>query len=135
MDNASSLDWHMPVSAKPELFAISVVKNRFTRELIDSSQVFAVNYIPFSLKDAAVFCGTYTGMHMDKFKQAGLEKANAEKIDCPVLKDALRVLECRVVHRHEIGDNVVYFGEVLHSVQKRQGSRLFHRGNGEFFKI
>ena len=39
----------------------------------------------------------------------------AKMTGAPVLREAMAYLDCRVVDRHEIGDHVVFFGEVADS--------------------
>ena len=73
-DNIITLDWHMPVSVKPLLYAICIGKKKFSRKLIDDSGVFAVNFVPYKLKDAAIFCGRNSGEHIDKFEKTVCDK-------------------------------------------------------------
>ncbi len=128
-DNIITIAWHMPVSFNPNLYAISVGKTRFSCEMIKKSKVFAINYVPFELSKAALFCGTKSGMHMDKFKEAKLTKEECKSIDCPRIKEALAYIECRVVNEVDAGDHVIFIGNVLNSEVKKKGKRLFQKGN------
>jgi len=131
-DNIFALAWHMPVSFEPPLYAISAGKTRYSAKLIQSSKVFVVNFMPYQLKDAVLFCGRHSGEHVDKFKETGLEKEEADRIDCPRIRQASGFLECRVVNEVEAGDHIIFIGEVLNMKLKKQGKRLFQKG-GELF--
>jgi len=124
-DDIITVAWHSPVSMDPELYMVSIGKTRFSRELIQESGVFVVNFIPYILKKQAVFCGTNSGKYMDKFKESGLTKEECEKIDCCRIKEALGYLECRVVDHIEAGDHILFIGRVLHSDFKHKRDRLF----------
>jgi flavin reductase (DIM6/NTAB) family NADH-FMN oxidoreductase RutF len=128
-DNVFTLAWNMPVSFDPPLYAISAGKTRYSTHLIKESKVFVVNFMPYEMADAVLFCGTHSGEHMDKFKQAGLEKEEASKIDCPRLKQALGYLECQVVNEIDAGDHIIFIGKVLDMKLKKEGKRIFQHGN------
>lgn len=130
-DNIITIAWHMPVSFNPQLYAISIGKTRFSLDVIKKSRAFVVNFIPYSLKDAALVCGTKSGMHIDKFKESGLTKVEADSVDCPKIREALAYIECEVFSEVDAGDHVVFIGRVLNSNVKRDGKRLFQK-DGEF---
>lgn len=124
-DNIFALTWHMPVSMSPFLYAISVSKERYSYKLIKESGVFAVNFMPHKFKDAIIECGTKTGEHIDKFKEAGLTKEECKRIDCVCIKEALNVFECSVVNEIEAGDHVIIIGEIINIIKNKQGKRSF----------
>jgi len=117
--------WHMRTSFRPELFAISVGKKRFSFELIKNSKCFAVNFMPFNLEKETIYCGTHSGKNVDKFKETGLTKEECSKINCPKIKEALGYFECKVVKEITTGDHVIFVGEVLTSKLNKKGKRLF----------
>ncbi len=131
-DNIITLDWHMPVSFFPPLYAIAVGKTRFSHNLIKKSKVFVVNFMPFELKEKVLFCGRNSGRNMDKFKEAKLEKEESEKIDCPRLKDAIAFLECKVVKEIDAGDHTIFIGEILNHKLKIKEKRVFHTFDDNF---
>ncbi len=92
-DNVFTLSWHMPVSMNPPLYAIAISKHRFSYKLIKDSGVFCVNFVPKELQKQALFCGSHTGEHMDKFKEAKLTRKQCSRIDCPAIKESLGHLE------------------------------------------
>ena len=123
-DNICTLTWHMPVSSEPGLYAISL-GDRFSHRLIKESGVFCVNFISSQLKDQAVFCGTHSGEHMDKFKEMKLTREECSKIDCSAIKESLAYLECEVVNEVETGDHCIIIGKILNIMEHKKGKRLF----------
>ena len=124
-DNIITLAWHMPVSFEPLLYAISVGKERYSLDIIKKGNVFVVNFMPFELKKEVLFCGRHSGEVIDKFKEAGLKKEEAETIDCPRIKQALGYLECEVVNQIEAGDHIIFIGKVLKKELKKNIKRIF----------
>jgi|TARA_B100001971_G_C18146357_1_gene513284 flavin reductase (DIM6/NTAB) family NADH-FMN oxidoreductase RutF len=127
-----TIGWHMPTSFEPMLYAISVGKTRFSCKLIRESKAFVVNFMPYTLGKEVLFCGTRSGEHMDKFKESGLAKEGAEKIDCPRVKEASAYIECEVIQEIETGDHIIFVGSVVHSEAKNEAKRLLQKSHTEF---
>jgi flavin reductase (DIM6/NTAB) family NADH-FMN oxidoreductase RutF len=135
-DDAIAIDWHMPASFTPFMYAISVGKKRFSYKLIKESGVFAVNFMPFELAKEVLFCGRHSGEYMDKIAEAGLKKQDASRIDCPVLPDSAGWLECKVLQEIDSGDHAIFIGEVISETNNSKGfKRVFHTGTDEFATI
>ncbi|MBI2129087.1 flavin reductase family protein [Candidatus Woesearchaeota archaeon] len=131
-DNVMAIDWHMPSSFEPELYVIAIGKQRFSCDMIRNSRVFVANFVPFSLKEKVLFCGRHSGRFMDKLKEAKLTKEEAEKVDCPRIKEAVAYLECEVVNELETGDHIIFIGKILKSDFKKRDKRIFHISGDEF---
>ncbi len=125
-DNIITLDWHTILSFEPMMYAVSIGKTRFSFNLIKSSKVFVVNFMSKDFKKEVLFCGQNSGKTLDKFKETGLEKEEAETIDCPKIKQALGYLECKVEKEIEVGDHVLFIAKVSKAEIKENGKRLFH---------
>jgi len=134
VDNVMTIDWHTPVSVNPALYVIAVGKLRFSLELIRSSQVFAINFLGPKFKDAVILCGSHTGKHMDKFKEAGLAKEEAHTIDCPLIEGRANAFECHVLKEIDAGDHVLIIGHITQAHEDSGESRLIHK-NSEFLTI
>ncbi|MBD3355015.1 flavin reductase family protein [Candidatus Woesearchaeota archaeon] len=131
-DNIFTLSWHTQVSHEPELYAISSGKERFSTKLIRKSKVFVVNFMPLKLKKEVLFCGTHSGEHIDKFEETGLEKEEADKVDCARIKQACGYLECKVVNEIEAGDHIIFIGEVINSKLNNKEKRIFQKKGEDF---
>jgi flavin reductase (DIM6/NTAB) family NADH-FMN oxidoreductase RutF len=134
-DNLIAVDWHMPVSFNPALYAISVGKARFSCGLISKSRCFVVNFMPYSQLDAVLFCGTNTGRSIDKFKKSGLTKEEGEAVDCPKVAQACAALECEVINSVDSGDHIIFVGRILAAFEKMSAPRLFHDRDDKFVKV
>ena len=62
---------------------------------------------------------------MDKFKETGLEKEEADRIDCCMIKQALACLECHVVNEIEAGDHVIIIGKIINIKENKKGKRIY----------
>jgi len=125
-DNIITVDWHMPTSFNPGLYAVSIGKSRLSCEMIRDSKGFVVNFMPYSQKKAVLYCGRHSGNHIDKYEQSGLEKEEAQTIDCPRIKEAVSCLECEVVDEKESGDHVIFIGKIMKNILKSDEKRIFH---------
>ena len=125
-DDIITLDWHTTVSFNPMKYAIVIAKKHFSYNLIHESKVFIVNFISHKLKNAAMYCGKNSGEHLDKFKESGLTKEQGEWVDCPRIKEALAYLECEVAQEIDVGENVIFIGNVVGRVTKADDKRLLH---------
>ncbi|MBW2997216.1 flavin reductase family protein [Candidatus Woesearchaeota archaeon] len=131
-DNMMTAAWHCPLSFEPPLYGISIAKTRFTYKLIKDSKVFCVNFLPYELKEKAVYCGTASGASTDKFEKTGLTKEECESIDCCKVGDAAAQLECEVVDEFEVGDHVFFVGKVLRNIDKNDKKRLLYNEDDKF---
>jgi len=131
-DNIITVAWHMPVSHEPMLYAIAIGKTRFSAELIDISKAFVVNFIPKTMEKEAVYCGTNTGKHIDKFEKTKLTKEESRSIDCPRIKEALGFLECEVINQIDAGDHIIFIGNVVNAELNKSGKRLFQAHESGF---
>ncbi|MFH0874383.1 MAG: flavin reductase family protein [archaeon] len=125
-DNLIAVDWHMPLSSSPMLYAVAISNNRFSYELIHKSCVFGVNFMPYELLKEVLFCGRNSGRMQNKFEKSGLTQIEAKKIDCCMVNEACAQLECEVIEEITTGDHIQFIGKVLYSGVNRQTKRLFH---------
>ena len=125
-DNIMTLDWHTPLSFEPMMYAVSIGKTRFSLNLIKESKVFVINFMSKNFEKEILYCGRHSGKTIDKFKETGLEKEEAETINCPVIKQALGYLECKVEKETEVGDHFLFIARVTKAELKQKGKRLFH---------
>ncbi len=131
-DNVMTADWHIPLSFEPMMYAVSIGKGRYSMRLIKKSKVFVINFMPKESEKKVLFCGVHSGKNTDKFKEAGLIKEEARTINCPVIKQALGHLECKVVKEVAVGDHVLFVGRITKAELKKKGKRLFHLFDDKF---
>ena len=134
--NIITLAWHMPLSFEPPMYAVAVGKTRFSCSLIKKSKCFVVNFMPADRQKEVLYCGSKSGMYVDKFKESGLTDEECEKVHCIRIREALGWLECEVVEEVEAGDHIVFIGRVVNISEnpkaKKGSKRLFHLDGDKF---
>lgn len=111
--NIITLAWHTPISRHPPLYGLSVSPKRYSYALIKKSKEFVINFIPYSLVEAADFCGTHTGKTTDKLCNTGLTLIPSTKLSTPLIKEGYAHLECTLVKSILLGDHRLLIGEVV----------------------
>jgi flavin reductase (DIM6/NTAB) family NADH-FMN oxidoreductase RutF len=111
--NIITLAWHTPISRTPPLYGISLSPKRHSYTLIQESKEFVINYIPYSLGEAANFCGTHTGRKTDKISTTGLTLIPSKILSTPRIQEGYAHLECKLVSTIALGDHSLLIGEVV----------------------
>ena len=118
------LHWHSPASMHPPSYVISIRNDLATKQIIENSKVFAVNFIPFSLAPAVKMAMAGKPLH--------LATIDCQNIDCPRLKDVIGVLECEVTNVIPLGDCTLFIGKVVTNMFDHEDKRLFHKYDDQF---
>ena len=96
--NAMTIGWGgMGVLWNKNVVTVYIRPQRYTREFMDASDKFTVNFFPPEYKDALIYFGRNSGRDTDKAAATGLE-ADFDS-GCPVIRQARLVLECRKIYR------------------------------------
>ena len=132
-DNIMTVAWHSPVSSDPPMYAISIQKDGFSKDIIQKTRCFSVNFMSERFEKDVLFCGRVSGMHTDKFQECSFTKEDSNTIDCPRIKEASSFYECEIINEVETGDHIIFIGKVTHHEQKENTDRIFHLG-GDVFK-
>jgi flavin reductase (DIM6/NTAB) family NADH-FMN oxidoreductase RutF len=100
------------ISLVPELprVCLGLAQHHHTRGLIEASDAFALHLIGERHLDWVWRFGLVSGRDGDKF--IGLA-SQAGQTGSPILQDALAWMDCRVETRCDIGDRMMYVGEVV----------------------
>lgn len=125
-DNIWPMDFHMPLSFVPPLYCIASRSGSHGGDMVRSSGVFVVNFVPASWQEVILYCGRISGRQTDKFAGSGLKKEQADSIPAPRLAESLGAIECRVQQVVEVGDHTLFIGEVTHQVLRNNAPRLHH---------
>jgi flavin reductase (DIM6/NTAB) family NADH-FMN oxidoreductase RutF len=141
--NIITIGWSTPVSHRPPLVAISVGTQRYSCRLMDETPEFVINVPSAELLRSVWICGTKSGRDVDKFEEAGLTRTPAEEVSVPLIAECMGWLECRIRERVELGDHVLFVGEVLRASARADafnhlyrlgpsGRTLHHLGGSSF---
>lgn len=132
IDNLITVDWHMPTSLNPPLYCVSIGKSRFSLKLLSESNCFSINFMAHKYEKEVLFCGTNSGLKVDKFKETGLTAIDCEKIDSKFIKEAESVYECEVVEKIDTGDHILFIGKIISGNKFDNKRRLLNLGNAGF---
>ncbi len=111
--NAMAVAWHMPVSFKPPLYAVSISPKRFTHAMIVKAKEFSINFLTHADAEFIHKLGHTSGKTLNKFKKYGIKTEKPARIKSPVLKKAFAAYECRLFDFTSAGDHTIFIGEVI----------------------
>ena len=113
-----------------EILMVAVRDSRHTFGFLEKTDNFTVT-IPAdkSFDKAVMFCGTKSGRDYDKFKECGLNKKEAERVDSPIIDIPGIHYECKIMYKSAMDNtfldknfeklypkkdyHTLYFGEIV----------------------
>jgi flavin reductase (DIM6/NTAB) family NADH-FMN oxidoreductase RutF len=136
--NGMMADWTMQVSFDPRLIAVSFENNSTTLKNIRYSGVFSVSLLRSDGRElAAHFCQPRDASKIEGRsdeasaviynKLDGVDYSEGALTGCPLLDDALAVLECEVAQIIPAGDHTLVTGKVLGGAVINEGEPLTQR--------
>lgn len=104
--------WVSPASIDPQTPTVStaIAANHYTRELIDTAKSFALHLLRPRQIDLVWRFALASGRETDKL--AGLNWKPGKQ-GSPILDDCLAWLDCKVYERHDGGDRIYYWADVI----------------------
>jgi flavin reductase (DIM6/NTAB) family NADH-FMN oxidoreductase RutF len=119
--NVFTANWLTQVSFEPPMVALSVENGCRSQRVLERSGRFAVSVLATGQREVAGSLGRSSSSEPDKLSQW----PHRLTIDgCPVLRDALGYVECRVTSSAPAGDSTVYIAEVVAAEVLREGEPL-----------
>lgn len=96
------IEWGKPI------FTVFVREHRYTRTLLDANPEFTIN-IPYGQYDKKIlgFCGSKSGLNIDKIKELNLTLEQPEIISVPAIKELPLTLECKVIYKQLQDKNAI----------------------------
>ncbi len=106
-------------SIVPELprILVGIAKQHFTGQLIENSKAFAAHLLGSENVALVWKFGLETGRKGDKFEG---QKTHVGVTGVPVLANTVGFVECRVEDKLDVGDRIIYVGEVIHAELSRR---------------
>ena len=126
--NGFTASWVMQASFTPPLVVNCVKQDSKSHAMIKASGVFALSVLEAGQKDLAQKFFKPQRRSGDKFED--VEFYLGEETGCPIIKDSLGYVECKVVGAVEQGDHTVYVGEVIGAGVHREGDPLLLESTG-----
>jgi flavin reductase (DIM6/NTAB) family NADH-FMN oxidoreductase RutF len=128
--NCFTGNWLTQTSFEPPMVALAVKADSRSREQIAKSGVFSVNVLEAGQKELAT--AFFRSVKPEGNRIGGYE-FYTENTGCPILKEALRFFECKVVEKIEKGDHWIYVGEVVNAGVHREGEPMTLKETGFFY--
>ncbi len=110
--NIFTVSWITAVSKHPQLVMISVDKKRASFPLIKKSGKYVINIPNIKMLKDVMYCGNVSANEKDKFKERNLKYSISENGGI-VLEGAIACLECKVKNEFDIGDHILFVGEII----------------------
>ena len=111
--NAATAAWAGICCSKPPCVNFSLRKATYSFSAVLERGAFTVSIPTESQAQAADYFGIASGRDVNKFAVAGLTATRGEMVDAPYVEEFPLVMECRLVHSHELGLHTIFVGEVL----------------------
>ncbi len=111
--NVMTAAWGGICCSSPPCVSIALRKATYTYGNILHRQAFTLSVPSEKYAREADYFGIASGKNTDKFKKAGLMPEKSEKVDAPYVAEFPMVLECRMIHHHEIGLHTIFIGQIL----------------------
>lgn len=112
--NILTIAWTGTICTNPAMVYISVRPERYSYHMLKESGEFVINLTTEQLAKATDYCGVRSGKDVDKWKEAHLTPAKAEKLQyVPVIEECPVNIECKVTEVKELGSHHMFLAEVL----------------------
>lgn len=131
--NLMTAAWAGICSSSPPAVSVSLRKATYTYQNLVDSGAFTVNIPSDAYLEEADYVGTVSGKDTDKFQATGLTPVSSEKVDAPYVLEFPMVIECRLIHHHEIGLHTQFLGEIVDVLV--DPDRLSEEGTADMGKI
>ncbi|MCG6877532.1 MAG: flavin reductase family protein [Deltaproteobacteria bacterium] len=111
--NIMTIAWGGICCSKPPCVTISLRKATYTYGNIMDRGAYTLSVPSEKFVQAADYFGMVSGRSVNKFEKTGLTPERSELVDAPYVAEFPMVLECKLIHHHEIGLHTHFVGEIL----------------------
>ena len=111
--NLMTIAWGGICCSKPPAVTISLRKATYTYGNIMDRMAYTINIPSVDHIRQTDYVGMASGRNEDKFKTTGLTPVKSDLVDAPYVAEFPVILECKVIHTHEIGLHTQFIGEIL----------------------
>jgi len=111
--NVMAVGWVTIASGKPTMFVLGIDDGAYTYELIRKTKEFVVAFPNEKMAKAVVYVGTRHGHKCNKIVESGLVTQLADKVQAPLIANAVANFECHLVAIHRPGDCPLIIGKVI----------------------
>ncbi len=137
-DNIMAAEWVHHMSYNPGIIIISVRGSHATADNIIESGEFGVSLASEEQGMIVKVSGGSTGKEVDKIgmlRELGVELYRAESIDVYMVGGAALNLECKLIKHEEVGDHIMFIGEVVGAAASLAENPIVFRSKRGMFKV
>ncbi len=134
--NVMAAEWAYHVSYAPSLIVACIGQNKATAENIKKTKMFGVSIAASDQSIIASVAGGSSGKNVDKInvlKDMGIEFYEGAKVKVPLVKNAAMNAECKLVKSINLGDHIMFVGEVVEIVASSREPIVYH--NSKYWKF
>jgi flavin reductase (DIM6/NTAB) family NADH-FMN oxidoreductase RutF len=111
--NVMTASWGGICSSRPPCVNFSLRKATYTYQSVLQSQAFTVSIPSEQYAKQADYFGMASGKNVDKFAATGLTAARSEVVNAPYVAEFPLIIECRLIHHHEIDLHTIFIGQIM----------------------
>ena len=123
-DNMNIVTYATAVSMKPKRFICAVYKNTKTLENVRLNGQFVLQILSYSQYALVRLLGKQSGNKINKIEKLSKSNLLSEWKGFNVLKEALAVMEMKVIHEMDGGDHVCFLCDVVAYKNLNEGKEL-----------
>lgn len=131
--NIMTAAWAGICCSRPPCVAVSLRRATHSHAGLMARRAFTLSIPSQTQVREADYAGLVSGRDGDKFKALGLTPKRSELVDAPFVEECPMVLECKVLHVHELGLHTQFVGEILDV--KADEDMLDGRGQPDIRKV
>ena len=111
--NIMTIAWGGICCSKPPAVTISLRKATYTFGCIMERGAYTISVPSTKFVAEVDYFGMVSGKNPNKFEVTGLTAVRSDKVDAPYIGEFPLILECKVIHTHEIGLHTQFIGEII----------------------
>ncbi len=111
--NIMTIAWGGICCSKPPCINVSLRKATYSYDSILEKKAFTINIPSEKHVKEVDYLGIATGRNTDKFAATGLTPVKSDLVDAPYVKEFPLVLECKMIHKIDIGLHIQFIGEIM----------------------
>ena len=111
--NLMAASWWTYLSNHPATLGVCLSKKGLSGSLIEKNKEFGLSVPGEELRESALRCGGCSGRTVNKAEEFSIPMEAAELIAPKLVSGSRVVFECKLTDTLEVGDHVLYVGEIV----------------------
>lgn len=135
--NIMTAAWTHHVSYEPPYIMVNIEPDDASVQNIIATKVFGINLASEKQNVISSIAGRYSGKNVDKIAlltELGHEFYDGKQIQVPMVKDAALNVELKLIKYENMGDHIIFIGEVLESLVSDEVKPIAFNA-GKYWKV